>query len=42
MEEALTRRGVAPHVFERKEDAHAFLDGAGKIRRASTAIASAA
>ncbi|SFG39291.1 acyl CoA:acetate/3-ketoacid CoA transferase [Methylobacterium gossipiicola] len=43
MEEALNRRGLAPHVFERKEDAHAFVDGLDKkIRRASTAIASAA
>ncbi|KQO69476.1 CoA-transferase [Methylobacterium sp. Leaf469] len=43
MEEALNRRGLAPHVFERKEDAHAFVDGLDKkVRRASTAIASAA
>jgi len=27
MEEALSKRGVAPHVFERKEDAHAFVGG---------------
>ncbi|MBH0239543.1 acyl CoA:acetate/3-ketoacid CoA transferase [Methylobrevis albus] len=25
MQEALSKRGLAPHVFERKEDAHAFL-----------------
>lgn len=43
MEEALGKRGLAPHVFERKEDAHAFLEGTDrKVRRASTAIASAA
>jgi propionate CoA-transferase len=43
MEEALSRRGLAPHVFERREDAQAFLEGADrKVRRASTIIASAA
>jgi propionate CoA-transferase len=26
MQEALSKRGLAPHIFERKEDAHAFLD----------------
>ena len=26
MQEALKKRGLAPHVFERKEDAHAFLE----------------
>jgi propionate CoA-transferase len=25
MQEALSKRGIAPHVFERKEEAHAFL-----------------
>jgi propionate CoA-transferase len=29
MQEALSRRGVAPHVFERAEEAHAALEGAG-------------
>ena len=28
MQEALSKRGLAPHIFERAEDAHAFLDGA--------------
>jgi len=28
MKEALSKRGIAPHVFERKEDAHAFLEKA--------------
>jgi propionate CoA-transferase len=26
MKEALSKRGLAPHIFERKEDAHAFLE----------------
>jgi propionate CoA-transferase len=26
MQEALDKRGLQPHIFERKEDAHAFLD----------------
>jgi propionate CoA-transferase len=26
MQEALSKRGLAPHIFERKEDAHAFLE----------------
>ncbi|MFD1702278.1 acyl CoA:acetate/3-ketoacid CoA transferase [Methylopila henanensis] len=43
MQEALKRRGVAPHVFERKEDAHAFLEAtanaANKARRSETAAA---
>ena len=26
MQEALKKRGLAPHVFERAEDAHAMLD----------------
>ncbi|WP_336489802.1 acyl CoA:acetate/3-ketoacid CoA transferase [Methylobacterium nigriterrae] len=38
MQEALSKRGLAPHIFERKEDAHAFLDG----HQAGSAIASAA
>ena len=25
MQEALDKRGLAPHIFERAEDAHAFL-----------------
>jgi len=29
MQEALDKRGLQPHIFERKEDAHAFLDGTG-------------
>jgi propionate CoA-transferase len=29
MKEALSRRGIAPHIFERKEDAHAFLEVVG-------------
>ena len=43
MEEALSKRGLAPHVFERREDAHAFLDGADKRARKmiSPAIAAA-
>ena len=28
MQEALRKRGLAPHVFERKEDAHAYLEAA--------------
>ncbi|WP_271202012.1 acyl CoA:acetate/3-ketoacid CoA transferase [Methylopila turkensis] len=43
MQEALKRRGVAPHVFERKEDAHAFLEAtanaANLARRSETAAA---
>jgi propionate CoA-transferase len=45
MEEALTKRGVAPHVFERKEEAQAFL-GTTEDKKArkmiSPAVASAA
>lgn len=26
MKEALSKRGLAPHIFERKEDAHAFIE----------------
>jgi propionate CoA-transferase len=29
MQEALDKRGLQPHIFERKEDAHAFLEKAG-------------
>jgi propionate CoA-transferase len=29
MKEALSKRGIAPHIFERKEDAHAFLEVVG-------------
>lgn len=32
MQEALRKRGLAPHVFERKEDAHAFLAAADWAR----------
>jgi propionate CoA-transferase len=42
MEEALTKRGVAPHVFERKEEAQAFLLGHHDTRarkRISPAVA---
>ena len=44
MEEALTKRGVAPHVFERKEEAQAFLGSTDKKarKRISPAVASAA
>jgi propionate CoA-transferase len=28
MQEALRQRGLAPHIFERKEDAHAYLEAA--------------
>jgi propionate CoA-transferase len=31
MQEALRKRGVAPHVFERAEEAHAVLEGAQKV-----------
>ena len=30
MKEALSKRGIAPHVFERKEEAHAFLERANR------------
>jgi propionate CoA-transferase len=43
MQEALSKRGLAPHVFERKEEAHAFLEAtsraAGAAARASVASA---
>jgi propionate CoA-transferase len=39
MQEALRKRGLAPHIFERKEDAHAFLEAA---ERPEPTIASAA
>jgi propionate CoA-transferase len=29
MKEALSKRGIAPHIFERKEDADAFLEVVG-------------
>ncbi len=29
MQEALRKRGLAPHVFERREEAHAYLEQAG-------------
>lgn len=32
MQEALRKRGLAPHVFERKEDAHKFLEAAAWAR----------
>jgi propionate CoA-transferase len=34
MQEALKKRGLAPHVFERKEDADAFLERAQKVNAA--------
>lgn len=34
MQEALKKRGLAPHVFERPEDAHAFADKAAKLNAA--------
>ena len=34
MQEALKKRGLAPHVFERKEDAHSFLERAEKVKAA--------
>jgi propionate CoA-transferase len=34
MQEALKKRGIAPHVFERKEEAHAFLDRAKAVNAA--------
>lgn len=37
MQEALSRRGLAPHIFERREEAHAFLEH--EERRALTASA---
>ncbi|MDP4023510.1 malonate decarboxylase subunit alpha [Methylobacterium sp. NEAU 140] len=37
MQEALNRRGLAPHIFERRSEAHAFLDAA--IRSAETRAA---
>ena len=33
MQEALSRRGVAPHVFERRSEAHAFLEAAERDAR---------
>lgn len=30
LKEALSKRGIAPHVFERKEDAHTFLEVIGQ------------
>lgn len=42
MQEALKKRGLAPHVFERKDEAHAFLDAAERDRDRSARIASAA
>ncbi|GEP05713.1 acyl CoA:acetate/3-ketoacid CoA transferase [Methylobacterium oxalidis] len=41
MQEALSKRGLAPHIFERKEDAHAFLKAEG-VTPGSGEIASAA
>ncbi|HEY0292536.1 MAG TPA: malonate decarboxylase subunit alpha [Hansschlegelia sp.] len=34
MQEALKKRGLAPHVFERKEDAHAFVERASSVNAA--------
>ena len=43
MQEALKKRGLAPHVFERKDEAHAFLDSVENDRAgAREAVASAA
>jgi propionate CoA-transferase len=33
MQEALRKRGLSPHVFERKEDAHSFLEAAAWARQ---------
>ena len=33
MQEALRKRGLSPHVFERKEDAHSFLEAADWARQ---------
>ncbi|MGU3540825.1 acyl CoA:acetate/3-ketoacid CoA transferase [Methylobacterium sp. A54F] len=41
MQEALSRRGLAPHIFERREEAHAYLV-AETARAESGGIASAA
>ena len=42
MQEALKKRGLAPHVFERKEEAHAFLDSLAGEARTRRPVASAA
>ena len=42
MEEALKKRGLAPHVFERKEDAHAFVGTVDKKARKQISPAVAA
>jgi len=42
MQEALSRRGIAPHVFERRDEAHAFLDAAERERGKGRPVASAA
>ncbi len=34
MQEALKKRGLAPHVFERKEDAHTFAERAAQSNKA--------
>ncbi len=41
MQEALKKRGLAPHVFERKEDAHAFLERAEGVNVAAGESAAA-
>ncbi len=35
MQEALRKRGLAPHIFERKEDAHAYLEAATWARESN-------
>lgn len=43
MQEALKKRGLAPHVFERRDEAHAFLEAAENDRKTAQApVASAA
>ncbi|GJD71791.1 hypothetical protein MMMDOFMJ_4756 [Methylobacterium gnaphalii] len=42
MEEALKKRGVAPHVFERKEDADSFVGTVDKRARKQISPAVAA
>ncbi|GJD44030.1 hypothetical protein AFCDBAGC_1892 [Methylobacterium cerastii] len=39
MQEALSRRGLAPHVFERRSEAHAFLEAAEREAAAQQALA---
>ena len=30
MQEALRKRGLAPHIYERKEEAHAVVEASGR------------